>query len=562
MATQDEIIHLNELLNTHKENLRELELQAAKFGPLYCPVHITNGIKEEKVRIKEIEERLKRLKNHQEDVPGKESTGDKGKTTQPPDEDITAKISLSSSKKEIPEGLPGEWILTPGNTYTIGRPDESEVDIDLSFDNSVTREHAQVWFEDNSWWIRDKSRYGTKINEKRSTKGKKTKLTSGDKISMGNETILVFEEATQEGGGKASHQFELSLQGFKEFVKVTKIRRAETLISNMAFSQEIISKAQSELPKILTEFKDKDISVILCGSFSRLEASRTSDADFFAIFEDKEQSSEAIKAMIYTANWFDKEGIDVHLEGLSEKLRKDCQEGFGKGRFPTLFPKDELLSKIGSRDDSDEWKTRRITFLTESVPLYNPQLFNEVKESLSKKYLSHLAPAINQLPKIFLEEFRGWHSSVQIAPDIRPNVGSLFRVKAECLRRFTCNSLLIAFGTTLIQGTEDVFKNQLSILDMPPIIRFLYSINNMPDELQSASIGIIKNIVELYNDTLKILSDKTLREYVERDLPDKETEYIKKVLNKNGERLRDNLSRLWNEISKDLSPQERFELFL
>lgn len=101
------------------------------------------------------------------------------------------KLLLITSKKEIGKDTPRGWTLKEGYRYTIGRGN-SDVDIDLSFDPSISRQHAEVWSEGNSWWIKDSSAYGTKINGEEISKGKRIRLKFDDEISMGNKTTLTF----------------------------------------------------------------------------------------------------------------------------------------------------------------------------------------------------------------------------------------------------------------------------------------------------------------------------------------------------------------------------------
>jgi len=78
----------------------------------------------------------------------------------------------------------------------------------------------------------------------------------------------------------------------------------------------------------------------------------------------------------------------------------------------------------------------------------------------------------------------------------------------------------------LFKGTEKAFEEQLSILSLPPILRLLYTISLMANSLRNDTGGIIKEIIELYNDSLKILSDEELRTYVKKGLPDREAVYM------------------------------------
>ena len=72
----------------------------------------------------------------------------------------------------------------------VGRPnDRTEVDIDLSPDTTVSREHAKLWLENGSCWIEDlNSRYGTTINGTPIKKGAH-ELAEGDEIRIGETTL-------------------------------------------------------------------------------------------------------------------------------------------------------------------------------------------------------------------------------------------------------------------------------------------------------------------------------------------------------------------------------------
>ena len=77
-------------------------------------------------------------------------------------------------------------------SVTIGRsaPD-GPVDLDLSPDNTVSRSHACLTFENNAYWIEDlNSRYGTWLNDEKITA--KTRLMPGNQIKLGQTLLEVF----------------------------------------------------------------------------------------------------------------------------------------------------------------------------------------------------------------------------------------------------------------------------------------------------------------------------------------------------------------------------------
>lgn len=88
-----------------------------------------------------------------------------------------------------------EWPLPTSRPSLIGRSDTSTgaAHIDLAADRRVSRRHAQIWFEDESWWIKDlHSRVGTSIGSRPLTPGAPTAIEPGAPIAIGSESFAVF----------------------------------------------------------------------------------------------------------------------------------------------------------------------------------------------------------------------------------------------------------------------------------------------------------------------------------------------------------------------------------
>ena len=87
----------------------------------------------------------------------------------------------------------GKWHVKSleKSAVVVGRPNsESEVDIDLSPDTTVSRIHARLWREGDTSWIEDLgSRYGTTVNG-HSISGKQS-LNEGDKVQIGQTILLI-----------------------------------------------------------------------------------------------------------------------------------------------------------------------------------------------------------------------------------------------------------------------------------------------------------------------------------------------------------------------------------
>ncbi len=86
---------------------------------------------------------------------------------------------------------PTKRFETKANSIIIGRSTpEQPVDLDLSPDNTVSRRHARLTYENRAYRLEDlDSKYGTLVNGRKITE--KTPLRPGDKISMGQTTLEV-----------------------------------------------------------------------------------------------------------------------------------------------------------------------------------------------------------------------------------------------------------------------------------------------------------------------------------------------------------------------------------
>lgn len=78
-----------------------------------------------------------------------------------------------------------------GDMALIGRPNAKvPVDIDLSPDTTVSRNHARIWAEGGAFWVEDlKSRYGTKVNGSKLIG--KIKVKEGDSIQVGETNLKI-----------------------------------------------------------------------------------------------------------------------------------------------------------------------------------------------------------------------------------------------------------------------------------------------------------------------------------------------------------------------------------
>ena len=90
---------------------------------------------------------------------------------------------------------PAEWSLRTRGRTVVGRPDAASgpADVDLSPDRMVSRQHAQIWFEKDSWWIQDlNSKHGTKLGTRRVPADTAVRCEPGVAINLGATELTIF----------------------------------------------------------------------------------------------------------------------------------------------------------------------------------------------------------------------------------------------------------------------------------------------------------------------------------------------------------------------------------
>ena len=90
---------------------------------------------------------------------------------------------------------PDEWPLPTKRRTVLGRRDASatEPDVDLSPDRTVSRRHAEIWFDGDGWWIEDlKSKHGTILGARRIPAGSPVRCVPGAEIRVGGTDLAIF----------------------------------------------------------------------------------------------------------------------------------------------------------------------------------------------------------------------------------------------------------------------------------------------------------------------------------------------------------------------------------
>lgn len=167
--------------------------------------------------------------------------------------------------------------------------------------------------------------------------------------------------------------------------------RRAAIVSNIHHSQDALNgvaqKATDRLAR--TGFDSTRIAVAMTGSFARFEATAFSDADYFVVFDDRDLSpdrltdlvSVAYHAFVETGNWFEERGVPVH--GFKAPERAPDVIAWHTTTLPTWFPLTSLLSAQLGR--STQLEVTKLWFLLESIPLFNPDLFSEIRRELGER---------------------------------------------------------------------------------------------------------------------------------------------------------------------------------
>jgi hypothetical protein len=144
----------------------------------------------------------------------------------------------------------------------------------------------------------------------------------------------------------------------------------EHISGNKIFSENKLREISQELESV---FQSNDFSIVIAGSYGRLEASRESDFDYFILFDSETVNPETIKNEVNAV--LTKVGIDPPNPD---------------GVFSKHFPVSDLINNIGGHEDSLPKLGQRMLLLMESRAFYNDTYYRKVVERILNKYLEYV----------------------------------------------------------------------------------------------------------------------------------------------------------------------------
>jgi len=143
-----------------------------------------------------------------------------------------------------------------------------------------------------------------------------------------------------------------------------------TYSDSLAYSNKVIGTLRQQLAPNTNE----DDVIVVCGSYSRREASALSDIDYFTVSPNCSDRTPEFKLRLESI-----EGI------IKENVAKGPSEG---GAFAKCHTQDEILKNIGGQNDDNDNITRRILFLLEGGWLAGEMKFRQLRRSILEKYIS------------------------------------------------------------------------------------------------------------------------------------------------------------------------------
>lgn len=267
-----------------------------------------------------------------------------------------------------------------------------------------------------------------------------------------------------------------------------KIEKYPTLKNNWNFS---IQKLQ-EYNTIFSDLDFENISVVLAGSYGRLEASENSDVDFLIIVKDKVSQEE--KNTIWekvTKKFSSNNSIFPNPDGV----------------FADIISITELEDNIGSKDDSLHLLAQRMLLILETKVVYNEEIFNLAVQRILDKYLELIKSEsekealflMNDLIRYFREicvnyQYNFWRENEKWA---------LRNVKLRHSR------IIMYAGTLLVilnaSTKENKFEYILEMIKLTPLerISLIYQENR--------NIGGMEKVLTAYEIFLRKISSESIR---------------------------------------------------
>lgn len=235
-----------------------------------------------------------------------------------------------------------------------------------------------------------------------------------------------------------------------------------------------------------------DVTVLVCGSYARREASKHSDIDFFVISRDTN-------------------GEYLPIEDIRSEIRQIVPNEPSKdGAFGVKVNREEILGNIGGDDDDNRNITRRMLFLLEGEWLFNESEFRSFRRKILEKYI-HESMTDHQLALFLLNDIIRYYRTVAVDYEfkISDNESSkpwaIRNIKLVFSRKLLYASGLFSIAMTADRARDEKIEILESLFELPVMDRMM------------AICGSAKMdpVLASYNRFLSVLEDSTDRRHLE-----------------------------------------------
>jgi predicted nucleotidyltransferase len=166
-----------------------------------------------------------------------------------------------------------------------------------------------------------------------------------------------------------------------------------TLRESWRFSEATLEKINESLVKSIP---DTDVSVVVAGSFGRMEASPLSDLDFM-ILSQHDLGNRQVRIM-------------NALEAVAREFELNLPNP--EGVFSTTISIDDMLSKMGSQSDTLDSLAQRMLLLMESRPIYNERVYRSAIDQILSRYLDLVRQDQRKDPLVLLNDLIRYFRSI------------------------------------------------------------------------------------------------------------------------------------------------------
>lgn len=342
--------------------------------------------------------------------------------------------------------------------------------------------------------------------------------------------------------------------------------KTETLCERIRWSRDLLFDLAQGCYRLFHDKPDAaHFTIGVCGSVGRFEGGPGSDVDLFIVFDDENYPyphfapvrSRATEILAEVRTLLDK--LNKRDSKRRVELHDYKQSEENGGTFPVAFRVSSFRRKLASRADLPELATRRLCLLTESQPIYHPNLLQEIHLVIESEYQVLEAAVVNGIPELFAREFRGWCSAFwtrELARSAREEgpFRELSWIKLHHQRTLSNAAMLWTFAS-LSQGS--VAPEQLhEAVTMAPLLKAARLAAQC--QANAAPMGVKNRLGELlsfYNDSLKALGDEGVRRRLEGD--GQGLAQVRQTLQDNGTFIRQRAGEIFLEIADALPEYNR-----